>query len=78
MIRVSLLPLEASLHSAALQRVYELCPLYWEMYHLPAPPADQAQRDLEAAAADPTRTALGILVPNQPGNPDAGAQLVGL
>ncbi len=76
--RVSLIPLEPDLHTAALQRVYELTPGYWQMYHLPAVPQGQAARDLAAAQEDPRRHALGILLPNEPGNPDAGAQLVGL
>ena len=39
---ISLLPLEASLHADALQRVYELSPAYWAMYHLAQAPAGQS------------------------------------
>lgn len=75
---VSLLPLDEELHAEALQRVYELTPGYWEMYHLAQAPAGQAARDLAAMASEPGRAGLGILLANEPGNPDAGAQLVGL
>ena len=75
---ISLLPLETSLHSDALQRVYELSPAYWEMYHLAQAPAGQAARDLEAIENEPGRMGLGIVAANEPGNPEAGAQLVGL
>lgn len=75
---VSLLPLDPTLHTAALQQVYALTPAYWEMYHLPGAPAGQAERDLAAVRAEAGRTALGILLPNQPGDPKAGAQLIGL
>ncbi len=76
--RISLIPLEPDLHEAALQRVYELTPGYWQMYHLPAVPEGQAGRDLAAIQEDPGRYGLGILLPNRPGDPQAGAQLVGL
>ena len=75
---VSLIPLDAQLHSDALQQVYALTPAYWEMYHLPAAPAGQAARDLAAAQEEAGRSALGILLPNRPGDPSAGAQLIGL
>ncbi len=75
---VSLIPLDPALHSEALQQVYSLTPGYWEMYHLPGAPAGQAGRDLAAVQEEAGRTALGILLPNQPGNPAAGAQLIGL
>lgn len=77
-VRVSLLPLELSLHADALQRVYELSPAYWAMYHLAQVPAGQAARDLAAIEKEPDRTALGILMANESSNPQAGAQLVGL
>lgn len=75
---VSLIPLEPAHHGEALQRVYALVPAYWEMYHLPQAPAGQAQRDLQAMADEAGRYGLGILWPNQVGNPEAGALLVGL
>ena len=75
---VSLIPLDPQLHTEALQQVYSLSPAYWEMYHLPGAPAGQAGRDLAAVQEEAGRTALGILLPNQPGDPSAGAQLIGL
>lgn len=75
---VSLIPLDPNLHSEALQQVYSLTPSYWEMYHLPGAPAGQADRDLATVQEEAGRTALGILLPNQPGDPSAGAQLIGL
>jgi RimJ/RimL family protein N-acetyltransferase len=58
---VSLLPLNRADHATALQAVYEATPGYWQMYHLPSVPAGQAERDLEAAAATPGRTLMGIV-----------------
>ncbi len=78
MTQVSIQPLSPELHVEALQRVYELTPTYWQMYGLPAVAGEQARRDLKAAEAEPNRFVLGILLPNEPGNPQAGAQLVGL
>ena len=75
---ISLLPLEAELHAEALQRVYELSPAYWAMYHLAQAPEGQAARDLVAVEAEPGRMGLGIAAANEPGNPQAGAQLVGM
>lgn len=75
---ISLLPLDPELHTDALQEVYAHAPGYWEMYHLPGAPAGQAQRDLAAVQAEAGRSALGILLPNRPGDPSAGAQLIGL
>ena len=75
---ISLLPLDASLHADALQRVYELSPAYWAMYHLAQAPAGQSARDLEAIGAEPGRMGLGIVAANEAGNPEAGAQLVGM
>jgi RimJ/RimL family protein N-acetyltransferase len=75
---VSLIPLDPDLHTEALQQVYALTPGYWEMYHLPGAPAGQAGRDLAAVQEEAGRTGLGILLPNQPGDPSAGAQLIGL
>ena len=77
-ISISLLPLDASLHADALQRVYELSPAYWSMYHLAQAPAGQSARDLAAIEAEPGRMGLGIVAANEPGNAEAGAQLVGL
>lgn len=77
-LSISLLPLDAPLHADALQRVYELSPAYWAMYHLPQAPAGQSARDLAAIEAEPGRMGLGMLAANEPGKPQAGAQLVGL
>ena len=75
---ISLLPLDASLHADALQRVYELSPAYWAMYHMAQAPAGQAARDLAAIDDEPGRMGLGIAAANEPGNAAAGAQLVGM
>ncbi len=75
---ISLLPLDASLHAGALQRVYELSPAYWTMYHMAQAPAGQAERDLAAIADEPGRMGLGIAAANEPGKAEAGAQLVGM
>lgn len=75
---ISLIPLESDYHVESLQRVYELTPDYWEMYRLLAAPAGQAQRDLQSIQAESGRYGLGILLPNQAGNPAAGATLIGL
>jgi len=75
---VSLIPLEPEQHDSALQRVYELTPGYWEMYGLITAPQGQGQRDLQSIQADQGRYGMGILLPNQPGDPEAGAQLVGI
>lgn len=75
---ISLLPLDATLHAGALQRVYELSPAYWAMYHMAQAPAGQAARDLTAIDDEPGRMGLGIATANEPGNAAAGAQLVGM
>lgn len=75
---ISLIPLDPQLHTEALQQVYALTPAYWEMYHLPGAPGGQAERDLAAVAEEAGRNALGILLPNRPSDPAAGAQLIGL
>ena len=78
MLSVSLIPLDPQLHTGALQQAYALTPGYWDMYHLPGAPAGQAARDLAAVQEEPGRSTLGILLPNQPGDPSVGAQLIGL
>lgn len=75
---ISLLPLDTTLHASALQRVYELSPAYWAMYHMAQAPAGQAARDLAAIDDEPGRMGLGIAAANEPGNAAAGAQLVGM
>jgi hypothetical protein len=79
---ISLVPLNAADHAAdhaaALQQVYRALPGYWQMYHLPAAPAEQAARDLAAAVETPGRTLLGIVRRVNVGDPQAGVELVGL
>jgi RimJ/RimL family protein N-acetyltransferase len=75
---VSLFPLNATDHSEALQQVYRATPSYWQMYHLPSSPAGQAKRDLEAAAATPGRTLMGITRRLEYDNPSAGVEMVGV
>lgn len=75
---VSLIPLDPQLHTDLLQQVYALTPGYWDMYHLPGAPGGQAERDLAGVQGEAGRSALGILLPNRPGDPAAGAQLIGL
>lgn len=57
---VTLTPLAGAEQTAALQSVYELTPHYWQLYGLPGAPAGEAARDLEAAAATPGRTIMGM------------------
>jgi RimJ/RimL family protein N-acetyltransferase len=78
---ISLLPLNAADHAAALQAVYRATPGYWEMYHLPGSPAGQAARDLEAAASTPGRTLMGIVRPGVDSDVDdqaAQVEMVGM
>lgn len=75
---ISLLPLAAEHHVAALQQVYRAAPAYWQMYHLPAAPAGQAARDLEAAQETPGRHLLGIVRRLVAGDPTAGVEMVGV
>lgn len=58
---ISLLPLNADDHSAALQQVYYATPGYWAMYNLPGAPAQRAADDLREATGIPGRTMLGIV-----------------
>jgi RimJ/RimL family protein N-acetyltransferase len=48
------------------------------MYHLASSPAGQAERDLEAAAATPGRTLMGIVRRIDAGDPMAGVEMVGV
>mgnify|MGYP000701653240 CR=1 FL=1 len=75
---VSLFPLNAADHVAALQAVYEATPSYWQMYHLPATPDDQAARDLAAMAETPGRNLLGIVRRIDEADPAAGVEMVGV
>jgi RimJ/RimL family protein N-acetyltransferase len=71
---ISLLPLNATDHAEALQAVYGATPHYWQMYHLPTAPVDQAARDLEAAASTPGRTIMGIVQRTESGGEQEGAE----
>jgi RimJ/RimL family protein N-acetyltransferase len=75
---ISLLPLDAAYHTAALQGVYGATPAYWGLYNLPGSPPDQAGKDLVAAGATPGRFLLGIVKRVDPANPAAGAELIGV
>jgi RimJ/RimL family protein N-acetyltransferase len=75
---VSLIALDTENHVDALQRVYELTPTFWDLYGLLSAPEGQGERDLKAIDEESGRYGMGILLPNEPGNTDAGAQLVGL
>lgn len=75
---ITLMPVDAALHTAALQAVYAATPGYWRLYHLPGPPADHAARELAAAQATPGRVLLAILRPLERANPAAGAEMIGV
>lgn len=75
---ISLLPLDAEYHAAAVQAVYAATPHYWQMYGLDGPPADQAQRDLAAANETPGRYLAGIVKRVDAQDAAAGAELIGL
>jgi hypothetical protein len=75
---VSLAPLSSQYHIHALQQLYRATPGYWQMYNLPGSPADQAARDLQAAAETPGRFMLGIVRRIVADDPQAGVELVGL
>lgn len=75
---ISLLPLDAELHAAALQAVYAATPGYWAQYGLPAAPAGQAQSDLEAGNTTPGRYLLGIVQRVDAADAAAGAELIGV
>lgn len=75
---ISLMPLEKEHHAPALQEVYRNVPAYWAMYNLIAPPADQAERDMDAAAETPGRVMMGIVKPVERGTAAAGAEMIGL
>jgi len=75
---ITLMPVDATLHTAALQAVYAAAPGYWRLYHLPSPPADHAEREVAAAQATPGRTLLAIVRPVARTNPAAGAEMIGV
>ncbi len=65
---ITLAPLNAADHDAALQNVYRQTPGYWQLYNLPSAPADQAERDFAAAAAEAGRTLMGVVLVRGQGN----------
>ena len=75
---ISLLPLTAEYHTAALQEVYAATPGYWAMYNLPGAPAGQAERDLQAVAETPGRVLLGMVRRLLADDVSAGAELIGV
>ncbi|MBK8045695.1 MAG: GNAT family N-acetyltransferase [Anaerolineales bacterium] len=77
-LSVSLLPLDATVHATALQAVYAATPAYWGLYNLPGAAPDQAIRDLQAAQETPGRFLMGIVQRIDPGNAEAGAELIGM
>jgi len=78
MTAISLLPLTLDYHGAALQALYDATPGYWQLYHLPGSPPDQAAADLRAAAATPGRTMVGLVRRLVADDLTAGAELVGI
>ncbi len=75
---ITLMPLDPTLHTDALQAVFAATPGYWRLYKLDAPPADHAARALAEAQETPGRSLLGILRRIDCDNPDAGAELIGV
>ena len=73
---ITLIPLDAAYHTAALQAVYATSPAYWDMYNLPGCPPDQAEQDLKAVAETPGRYMLGIVQRLDPYNAAAGGELI--
>jgi RimJ/RimL family protein N-acetyltransferase len=75
---ISLLPLDAEYHVAALQAVYAATPAYWQMYGLDGPLPDQAQQDLTASNETPGRYLVGIVKRLDEHDVAAGAEMIGL
>jgi len=75
---ITLMPLDPTLHTDALQAVFAATPGYWQLYKLHAPPADHAARALADAQETPERTLLGILRRVDRDNPDVGAEMIGV
>ncbi len=76
--QITLMPLSTDHHEALLQEVYANTPGYWAMYNMLTAPHGQAERDLAEAEATPGRTMMGMIVPIEPVNPDAGGEMIGL
>lgn len=75
---ITLVPLTAAQHCAALQAVYAATPAYWQLFNWPHVPAGQAEHDLTAAQETPGRTLLGIVQRVRTDDPAAGGELIGL
>jgi RimJ/RimL family protein N-acetyltransferase len=75
---ISLLPLDAEYHTAALHSVYTATPGYWQMHGLEGPPPDQAQHDLAAANETPGRYLVGIVKRVDEQDAAVGAELIGV
>ncbi|MFN3983541.1 MAG: GNAT family N-acetyltransferase [Caldilinea sp.] len=75
---ITLMPLDPTLHTGALQAVFAATPSYWQLYKLDAPPADHAAKEFAAVQETPGRSLLGILRRIDRNNPDAGAELIGV
>ncbi len=76
--RITLLPVDAALHTAALQAVYAAAPGYWRLYHLPGAPEDHAARELAAVPTMPGRALLAIVRPLDRNDPAQGAEMIGV
>ncbi|HQY92976.1 GNAT family N-acetyltransferase [Caldilinea sp.] len=75
---ITLLPVDATLHTAALQAVYAATPGYWRLYNLPGPPDDYAAAELTAAQETPGRSLLAIVRPLERSDPSRGAEMIGV
>ncbi len=75
---ITLMPLDPTLHTEALQAVYLAAPGYWRMYRLDAPPPNYAAEELAAVADETGRSLLGILRRIDRTDPEAGAELIGV
>lgn len=75
---ITLMPLDPTLHVAALQALYAATPGYWHLYKIDAPPPNYAAEELAAAQTEPGRSLLGILRRSDRSDPEAGAELIGL
>jgi RimJ/RimL family protein N-acetyltransferase len=76
--RITLLPVNAALHTAALQAVYAAAPGYWRLYHRPGPPEDHALHELAAVQTTPGRALLAIVRPLDHDDPAQGAEMIGV
>lgn len=75
---ITLMPIDAALHTDALHAVYAATPSYWQMYHLEGPPENHAARELAAAQQTEGRALLGIVRRIDRNDPAQGAELIGV